>query len=181
MVALHRAVRWQTPGLDPPDHQVLMLNGTRCRMHESPFASDEQRAMTLIQRLPSSRRGGFVRQTMPLGKVCQVWQEHIGSIRPRNHRQQMQLGTRRTHYHGSLAALQRAVTALAVPLGCRRRGKLGKFLGGQKLMTSRAGFLACRRLHQPQPAAEMQRHCHEQGEHNLEDVRGHGEGWLTNL
>ena len=43
-------------------------------------------------------------------------------------------------------------------------------------MAGHTGFPSLRHLHEPHPAAEMQRHCHQQGEHDLERGGGHDVG-----
>ena len=128
--------------------------------------------MTMIQRHTDSRWRALFMETLPLRNKNLHRQEQICHAIPGDKGQLVQRWTWCMKSERSEVALKSAIAAFAVAVF--RRLRLGwEFLEREELMTGHAGFPSFRHLHQPHPAAEMQRHCHQQCEHDLEWSGGH--------
>jgi len=121
----------------------------------------------MIQRHTGSRWWAFLVETQPLRNKDLRGLEQVGHANPGDEGQFMQRRTWSVESDGGYITLERAIATLALAV-FGRFGLGREFLGRKELMTGHADFPSLRLPHEPHPATEMQRHCHKQGEHDLE-------------
>ena len=141
---------------------------------EGPPASNEQRAVAMVKRHALVWRRMLAEWQPLLERLLPDRWLKVGKNVPFPSRDLVKQRFRNCAHHGIHIPNQNTITALAVPVRLRRGFSL-PFFWREKLMTGHAGLLLWR-LHQPHPAAQMHRHCHQQGQGNLETSKGHDAG-----
>lgn len=132
--------------------------------------------MPLIKRRLTPGRRMLAHQSMDAADGGAGKGRNLGSQLPVHERQlDKHRAWNRRHQRSSIT-LQGAVAAFTMTI---RRSRLqGPLLRLKKLMTGHAAtFLLT--IHQPQPAAKMQRHRHEDGEQALDHGTGHRNGGMA--